>query len=153
MVSIQRSVLVEFSAEQMFNLVASVQEYPQYLPWCGGTKVHTQNAEGMDASILISYAGIHKEFRTFNRYISPHSIELQLLEGPFSELYGSWEFKSLGPNACKVTLNLHYAFASRTLEKIIGPVFGRITNSLVDSFIKEAQKRYDGLSANGTTLN
>jgi ribosome-associated toxin RatA of RatAB toxin-antitoxin module len=67
---------------------------------------------------------------------------MSLLEGPFKHLDGTWRFKPLRADACKVEFDLHYEFSSRVLESIIGPVFNMIANSFVDSFCKRAEAVY-----------
>ncbi|MCL6484280.1 MAG: ubiquinone-binding protein, partial [Janthinobacterium lividum] len=64
------------------------------------------------------------------------------VDGPFKTLDGVWTFKALREDACKIELDLHYEFSSRVLEQIIGPVFGMIANSMVDSFCKRAEAVY-----------
>ncbi|MDO8305224.1 SRPBCC family protein, partial [Herminiimonas sp.] len=70
------------------------------------------------------------------------SMKMSLLEGPFRKLDGAWTFKPLRADACKIEFELHYEFSSRLLEQIIGPVFGMIANSFVDSFCKRAETVY-----------
>jgi ribosome-associated toxin RatA of RatAB toxin-antitoxin module len=126
----------------MFDLVAAVDLYPEFMPWCGGSQIHWQNEQGMQASVTISIAGVKQTFTTHNHHEYPSLIVLELVDGPFSALTGRWEFQSLAPSACKVVFTLNYEFSSRTLEKLIGPVFNRIANSFIDSFSQRADARY-----------
>lgn len=139
---VERSVLVPFSATQMFDLVAQVEKYPEFMPWCGGAVVSDRNERGMQASITIALAGIRQTFTTRNQHDYPNKIELELVEGPFSELTGEWVFLALAPDACKVLFSLNYAFSSRTLEALVGPIFNRIAASFIDSFTQRAQAVY-----------
>ncbi|MCM0036073.1 MAG: type II toxin-antitoxin system RatA family toxin [Burkholderiaceae bacterium] len=136
--SVERSVLVPHSASQMFDLVADVEKYPQFMPWCGGATVSARDAQGMQASITISLAGIKQTFTTRNIHQYPNSIVLQLVDGPFSELTGKWEFISLSEDACKVLFTLNYEFSNRALERLVGPIFNRIATSFIDSFTQRA---------------
>lgn len=140
--SVERSVLVLHSASQMFDLVADVEKYPQFMPWCGGANVSAQDEHGMQASITISLAGIKQTFTTSNKHLYPSCIELELVDGPFSALTGKWEFIALSEDACKVLFTLNYQFSNRTLETLVGPVFNRITSSFIDSFTQRAQVCY-----------
>ena len=140
--SIERSVLVPFSDAQMFKLVAAVDKYPEFMPWCGGSQIHTQDDTGMRASVTIALAGIRQTFTTQNHHEYPRLIELNLVDGPFSALQGRWEFMALSDDACKVLFTLKYQFSSRTLEKLVGPVFNRIASSFIDSFTKRAEDCY-----------
>lgn len=140
--SIERSVLVPFSDAQMFDLVAGVDKYAEFMPWCGGSEIHEQDENGMRASVTIALAGIRQTFTTRNHHEYPRLIELSLVDGPFSALQGRWEFTRLTDQACKVQFSLSYEFSSRTLEKLVGPVFNRIASSFIDSFTKRAEACY-----------
>jgi ribosome-associated toxin RatA of RatAB toxin-antitoxin module len=140
--SVERSVLVPYSASQMFDLVADVEKYPEFMPWCGGATVSAHDAQGMQASITISLAGIKQTFTTRNIHQYPKSIALQLVDGPFSALTGNWEFISLSDDACKVLFTLNYEFSNRALETLVGPIFNRIATSFIDSFTQRAQVCY-----------
>jgi len=140
--SVERSVLVPHSASQMFDLVADVEEYPQFMPWCGGATVSSRDESGMEASITISLAGLKQTFTTRNTHQYPECIELELVDGPFSVLTGKWQFIVLSQDACKVLFTLNYAFSSRTLEALVGPIFNRIATSFIDSFTQRAQVCY-----------
>jgi len=139
---VQRSVLVPHSAAQMFDLVADVEKYPEFMPWCGGAEVRSRDEHGMLASVTISLAGLRQRFTTRNTHDYPRRIDLELVDGPFSALVGHWEFQALADDACKVLFTLEYAFSSRTLEALVGPVFNRIASSFIDSFTKRAQACY-----------
>lgn len=140
---VQRSVLVPYSRAQMFDLVADVAKYPEFMPWCGGASVQSQNEHGMQASITISIAGIRQTFSTRNEHDYPGQITFHLVDGPFSALTGKWEFQELAEDACKVVYTMEYAFSSRALEMVVGPVFNRIASSFIDSFTQRAQVCYE----------
>jgi ribosome-associated toxin RatA of RatAB toxin-antitoxin module len=140
--TVHRSVLVPYSAGQMFKLVADVEKYPEFMPWCGGARVDTRDDGGMQASITISIAGLRQTFTTRNTHVYPDRIDLELVDGPFSMLRGRWEFQPLAEDACKVLFTLEYTFSSRALETLVGPVFNRIASSFIDSFTKRAQTQY-----------
>ncbi|HBT33609.1 MAG TPA: ubiquinone-binding protein [Pusillimonas sp.] len=141
--TVQRSVLVPYTCAQMFDLVAEVDKYPQFMPWCGGASVQSRDEHGMQATITISFAGIRQSFTTRNEHDYPRQITFNLVDGPFSELTGKWEFVELSPDACKVVYTMQYAFANRGLERVVGPVFNRIASSFIDSFTQRAQACYD----------
>ena len=140
MALVQKSVLVNHSAEKMFNLVNQVEHYPEFLPWCGGVVVHERFEKELLASIEINYHGIKQSFATRNTFDVPRQIELQLVRGPFHHLSGRWQFTALSPGACKITFDLSYQFSSRILERLIGPIFDRIANSFVDAFCARADQ-------------
>ena len=110
------------------------------MPWCGGAEVQTRDEHGMQASILISFAGMKQRFTTQHACVSTASICGWWT--PFSSLVGHWEFQPLAEDACKVLFTMEYAFSNRALEMVVGPVFNRIATSFIDSFTKRAQAKY-----------
>jgi ribosome-associated toxin RatA of RatAB toxin-antitoxin module len=142
MALVEKSVLVPHSAEQMFNLVDRVEEYPQFLPWCGGASVSRLNDSTVHATVHIDYHHIKQHFTTENVCTPPHQIDITLQHGPFRHLDGRWRFIPLSDSACKIEFRLHYEFSSKLLEKLVGPVFHYIANSFVDAFIQRAEKVY-----------
>jgi ribosome-associated toxin RatA of RatAB toxin-antitoxin module len=142
MAEVVRSVLVEHSSAAMYALVDAVEEYPRFLPWCGGAQVLRRDAQITRATILIDYHGIRQSFTTENAKRAPEEMQIRLVEGPFRVLDGTWRFVALGEHACKVELRLHYEFSGRILEKLVGPVFNHIANTLVDAFAKRAEQVY-----------
>lgn len=143
MPEVSRSVLVGYSPEQMFALVDRVEDYPGFLPWCGGVTLLQRDAEVTRASILINYHGIRQSFTTENVKRAPAEMRIRLIEGPFRRLEGSWRFTGLADRGCKVELALDYEYSSRILEKLIGPVFNHIASTLVEAFVKRAGQVYE----------
>jgi ribosome-associated toxin RatA of RatAB toxin-antitoxin module len=142
MALVRKSVLVEYSGEQMYTLVNQVDDYPQFLPWCGGVDIHRREERKLVATVVINFHGIRHSFTTENTNTPPTSIVMNLVDGPFRRLDGKWSFKQLRSDACKIDFELHYEFSTRVLEQIIGPVFHMIANSFVDSFCKRAETVY-----------
>lgn len=142
MAEIEKTVLVEYSAEQMFNLVDRVEQYPEFLPWCGGTSVDPQDETTTHATVKINYHYVKHSFTTENKRTPPELIEMTLLDGPFEHLDGYWRFIPLSDEACKIEFRLHYTFSHKFLEKLVGPVFHMIANSFVESFIERADVIY-----------
>jgi ribosome-associated toxin RatA of RatAB toxin-antitoxin module len=136
--SVHKSVLVPYSAEQMFDLVERVEDYPKFLPWCGGARILQQTTEETLAQINIDYHGVRTHFTTANGNQPPGRIVISLRDGPFRRLDGIWQFRALSDSACKVEFELNYEFATPVLERLIGPVFGHIADSFIDAFVKRA---------------
>jgi ribosome-associated toxin RatA of RatAB toxin-antitoxin module len=142
MAVVHKSVLLGYSAQQMFDLVERVEDYPKFLPWCGDVQVKEREGNKLVATIQINYHGVKQSFTTENVNTPPTEMKMTLLEGPFKHLDGTWTFKPLRDDACKIEFDLHYEFSSRILEGLIGPVFNMIANSFVDSFSKRAEVVY-----------
>lgn len=143
---VKKSVLLWYSAQEMYELVTRVKDYPSFLPWCEKAEVLEESGEQMTARLTLRYAGLHHAFTTRNTHVPGRSVVVQLVDGPFSLLEGEWRFSPLspsaGPVACKVELDLRYAFSSAALQTLVSPVFDRIANTLVDSFVKRAEQVY-----------
>jgi len=142
MAEIEKSVLVGYSASQMFTLVDNVADYPKFLPWCGGTSVIPQDETTTHATVKIDYHHVKHSFTTENKRHPPDLIEMTLLDGPFEHLDGHWRFIQLSDDACKIEFRLHYTFSHKLLEMLVGPVFHMIANSFVESFIERADSIY-----------
>ncbi|HET8876375.1 MAG TPA: type II toxin-antitoxin system RatA family toxin [Casimicrobiaceae bacterium] len=137
--AVKKSVLVPYSAAQMFELVDRVELYPQFLPWCGGTQVLEQGENRKTARIDIDYHGVRAHFTTGNVNDPPRSIVVTLKDGPFRHLHGEWRFIALSEHGCKVEFDLAYEFATSLLDRVIGPVFSHIANTFIDAFVKRAE--------------
>ena len=142
MARVEKSVLVAHPPECMFELVDRVEDYPNFLPWCGGTELKLRDEQRTVATIHIAYLGIRQSFTTENLKTRPREMRIRLQDGPFAELEGDWSFIPLGEDACKVEFRLQYMFSSRVLETILAPVFSHITNTFVDAFVRRADEVY-----------
>lgn len=144
MKTVHKSVLLWYSAEEMFALVTDVAHYPAFLPWCDQASVLSEDDTGMTAKVGISFAGIKQAFSTRNRHVADREVAMELVDGPFSQLDGLWTFTPLGEGqrACKVEFTLRYSFANRALAALVGPVFDKIAGSLVEAFVKRAAQVY-----------
>ena len=139
---VHKSVLVPYSAQQMFDLVDDVARYPEFLPWCGGSEVLANHAGGKTARIDINYHGVRAHFTTDNANVAGESIAITLKDGPFRSLNGTWTFRALAPHACKVEFTLTYEFKTHVLEAVVGPVFNHIASTFIDAFVRRAEAVY-----------
>ncbi|MFT3733486.1 MAG: type II toxin-antitoxin system RatA family toxin [Rhodocyclaceae bacterium] len=137
---VRKVVLIEHSASRMFALVDGVEDYPAFLPWCGGSEVLERTDSLTTAVLHVNYHGMRTHFSTRNEKVFPGSMRLNLIEGPFKHLEGEWLFKALGDAACKIEFNLRYEFSSKLLEKALGPVFNHIANTFVEAFVRRANQ-------------
>lgn len=142
---VKKSVLLWYSPREIYDLVTAVEDYPAFLPWCDRAEVLERTPEGMTARLGLHYAGVRHAFTTRNTQLPGERVQMELVDGPFSLLDGTWIFHPLGrPGssavACKIEFDLRYAFASRALELVVSPVFDRIANTFVDAFVKRAEQ-------------
>jgi ribosome-associated toxin RatA of RatAB toxin-antitoxin module len=122
--------------------VTDVARYPEFLPWCDHAAVLATEPDGMKAEVGISFGGIRQTFTTRNTHVPGRRVQLSLIDGPFKQLDGVWNFIPLGEEqACRVELKLSYSFDS-VFGALVGPVFDRIAATLVDAFVKRAEVVY-----------
>ncbi len=138
--NIHKSAIVLHPAQKMFQLVDSVENYPQFLPWCGSTQIIERDNDKTIASIEINYKGLRQTFTTENTKKQNQEMIIKLIDGPFKSLSGEWMFKNLDKDSCQIELKLEYEFSNVILEKLISPVFNMIANTFIDEFIKEANR-------------
>lgn len=145
---VKKSVLLWYSPHEMYALVTGVADYPKFLPWCERAEVLEQHDAGMTARLHLHYAGVRHAFTTRNTHIGDASVEVDLVDGPFSLLEGLWRFVPLAmpgddeAQACRIEFDLRYAFSSKALETVVSPVFDRVANTFVDSFVRRAEDVY-----------
>jgi ribosome-associated toxin RatA of RatAB toxin-antitoxin module len=142
MPQVNRSALVSFSAEQMFNLVNDVERYPEFLPGCAAAQIHESDDSSMKASVEVAKAGIKKTFTTHNQLQFGNTILMELVDGPFKLLRGGWHFTPLDDSACKVELKLDFEFSSKMVEMAFGRVFNELVNNMVSAFTQRAKQVY-----------
>ncbi len=140
--TVKKHVFLHYSAQQMFDLVNDVEDYPNFLPWCSDAQIVEQDDAGLQARIGIHFKGIRQHFSTRNTQQRPTHIHMQLVQGPFKKMTGGWRFVEQGLHACTIDFELHYEFSNPLLNIVIGPVFRHITHTFVDCFVAQAKKRY-----------
>jgi ribosome-associated toxin RatA of RatAB toxin-antitoxin module len=142
MYHVRRTAIVPFSAEQMYALVNDIEAYPEFLPWCSEARVLSRQDHALTASVTMALGRIRQSFSTSNTMQPGRSIAVRLLEGPFRQLEGGWEFIPAGDQACEVRLDMGFEFKTRVLEFTLGKAFGQIVNSLMAAFTRRAHHVY-----------
>ncbi len=144
-------MLLWYAPHELYQLVVDVEKYPQFLPWCERAEVLSRDDEGQTARLHLAYAGVRQTFTTRNVQVADRSVGIGLVDGPFSLLDGLWQFVPLplpagdgstANDACRIEFELRYRFANAVLELAISPVFDRIADTLVDSFVRRAEQVY-----------
>jgi ribosome-associated toxin RatA of RatAB toxin-antitoxin module len=141
---VKRSALVRHSADQMFELVADVESYPEFLPWCRSTRLLSRTETELCGELEVSRMGIHQTFSTCNSLEPGRRMGIELREGPFRKLQGGWVFTPLREDACKIELELDFEFSGKLINTAFGAVFSQIANTLVETFCKRADEVYGG---------
>jgi ribosome-associated toxin RatA of RatAB toxin-antitoxin module len=142
MIVIQKSALVPYSAEQMYDLVNDIESYPKFLPWCADVQLLSKNRESLVATIVVSKGALKQAFTTLNAMEEGQRIEMNLVEGPFKRFKGLWRFDPLEAKGCEVSFHLNFEFSRGLIGLAFGRTFSQLANSLVDAFCQQAQERY-----------
>lgn len=139
---IQRSALLPYPAQALYDLVNDVASYPQFLPWCSAAQVLESSPSKMRATLKVGKAGISQQFTTCNTLVPGESIEMKLEQGPFRSLHGVWSFQALNESACKITLDLSFEYSGALVKATLGPLFNQAATTMVDAFCQRAKQLY-----------
>ena len=142
MTDISRSALLPYSAQQVFELINDVSAYPQFMDGCVGAQIISHRADAMEARLDLAKAGLQYSLTTRNRLDPPHSVVMELVDGPFEQFSGRWSLKALGDNACKVNLDLHFTLHSKVLSNAVKTLFNPMADNLVDALVKRAHQLF-----------
>ncbi|MBM3341047.1 MAG: type II toxin-antitoxin system RatA family toxin [Betaproteobacteria bacterium] len=142
MPEVSKTVIVPYTPAQMFDLVDDVEAYPSFLPWCTGSTLLARDESMTRAMLNVGFRGVKQHFSTENRKSGHSEITMKLIEGPFRALDGHWRFSNLNGKGCKIEFKLAYEFSSRILATLVGPVFSHIADTMVDAFVKRADRLY-----------
>ena len=143
LMKISRSALLPYSAENMYNVVADIASYPEFLNWCKGTKIVSETPDEVVAELIIAYGVLDFSFSTRNIMAKDQSIQLSLVDGPFSDLQGEWTFTSLDKQACKVALEMDFVFENSLTHKVFSGVFQKVVSKQLEAFQKRAQSLFE----------
>ena len=130
-----------YSAEQMFDLVADVDRYPAFLPWCVGAKVRSRTETELVADLTIGFGPFRESFTSRVQLERPNKATVKYEDGPFRYLNNQWTFKP-DPSGCEVNFFVDFEFRSRLLQSAIGVVFNEAVRRMVNAFLKRARDVY-----------
>lgn len=146
MLKIKKSVITAHTPAQIYALVSDIENYNNYLPWCSKSAVLSQQGNEIVGRVDIEYLKIKTHFTTKNKNTLNEKIEFSLVDGPFKEFKGCWQFIPLGENGCKIEFQLDYQFSNPIIAKLVGAVFDFAIKNIVESFIKKANTIYPRLT-------
>jgi ribosome-associated toxin RatA of RatAB toxin-antitoxin module len=142
MITISRSALLPYSCEQMFALINDIESYPRFMKGCTGAEILQRDAAHVTARLDLGKAGLHYALTTRNTLTPPASMDMELLDGPFSHFCASWNFRALGEKACKAELNMEFEFSSGLLDMPLRKLFESTSRDLVDAVCRQAEIVY-----------
>ncbi|PLK25851.1 type II toxin-antitoxin system RatA family toxin [Novosphingobium sp. TH158] len=140
-----------FSAAQMFDLVADVGRYGEFLPWVVATRVRSDSEDEMIADMLVGFSAIREKFASRVIKRRPHSIEVIYLDGPLKDLDNKWQFRDLPEGGCEVDFSVQFSFRSALFEKLAGQYFDKAFRKMVAAFEKRAEELYGSSSSSATS--
>lgn len=142
MVTISRSALVEYSAQQMFDLINDIEAYPQFMSGCIASEVLKKSDAEVEARLTLGKSGFQQSFVTRNELNPPELMVMRFVEGPFSSFEGRWGFQALSDTACKVSLDLEFEFSSPIIAMTVGKWFEETAGKQVDALCRRADEIY-----------
>lgn len=140
---VERSALVPFTRQQMFDLVNDVESYPEFVPGCMNASILDRGDDWLEARLELSKVGFKHAFVTRNTLYEPERTHLTLVEGPFHHLEGEWDFQALSDSASKVTFWLEFEFKNRLLAMAATKLFEHIASEQVDAMVQRARQIYN----------
>jgi coenzyme Q-binding protein COQ10 len=132
---------VAYRPDQLFDLVADVGRYPEFLPWCVGARVRTRTDTELVADLTIGFGPFRESFTSRVQLNRPTEIQVRYEDGPFRYLNNNWRF-SADPRGCKVAFFVEFEFRSRLLQAAIGVVFNEAVRRMVNAFLRRARTIY-----------
>lgn len=134
--------LLPYTAEQLFDLVADVERYPEFLPWCIGARIREKQGNTITADLLIGFKMVRERFTSRVVLDHPRVIDVSYTDGPFRYLNNHWAFIPQSPNGCIIDFYVDFEFRSRLLQKIIEVLFNEAVKRMVGAFETRARQLY-----------
>jgi coenzyme Q-binding protein COQ10 len=136
-----------YTPEQMFDLVADVGRYGEFLPWVSAVRVRSDSETEMVADLIVGFKGLRETFSSRVGKQRPHHIRVDYLEGPLKHLHNDWQFRPDGEGGCLVDFEVDFTFKSRVFEMLAGQVFDRALRMMINAFEQRAAVLYGDSSA------
>jgi coenzyme Q-binding protein COQ10 len=133
--------ILRYTPEQLFDMVADVRRYPEFLPWCVGARVISRKDDELIADLTIGFKMFRETFRSSVTLERPHHVHVRYLTGPFRYLNNHWRFHA-HPQGTEVDFFVDFEFKSRLLQAVIGTVFNEAVRLMVRSFERRAMQLY-----------
>ena len=134
--------VLPYSTCQVFDMVADVAAYPDFLPWCIATRIRSVDEKQLVADMVIGFKMFREQFTSRVELNGPNSIEVEYEDGPFKYLKNSWIFETDENGHCLVDFSVEFEFRSQILEMAIGNIFSEAVHRMVSAFEKRAETLY-----------
>ena len=133
--------LMPYTQKQLFDMVADVESYPEFLPWCMDARVYNIKDGQFDADLIIGFKAFKERFTSRVTLDCPNGLDVNYIKGPMRELYNHWRFVK-ADGGTMVDFEVNFEFKSKLLGKLIGPVFGEATERMIGAFETRAKALY-----------
>lgn len=130
-----------YTPEQLFNLVADIERYPEFLPWCVGVRILRREENAVYADLMVGFKMVREVYTSKVIFDRTEGIDVEYQKGPFKHLINNWKFKKSG-QGCEVEFFIDFEFRSKILRGIIGPFFGEAVNKMIGAFEERAKVVY-----------
>ena len=147
MAGVQERRVLPYSAEQMFDLVADVARYQEFLPWVAATRVRSNGDHEMIADMLVGFKNLREKFTSKVTKTRPERIEVQYLDGPMRDLDNVWLFRPLDDQSCEINFSVSFSFRNALFEKLAGQYVDRAFRKMVAAFETRAEDLYGSSSS------
>ncbi|KQS04864.1 cyclase [Sphingomonas sp. Leaf357] len=138
-----------YSCEQMFDLVADVGRYAEFLPWVTAIRVRSNSTTELVADMIVGFKGLRETFTSKVEKQRPSGIKVDYLDGPLKYLRNDWVFRPDGDSGCFVDFTVDFAFKNRVFEMLAGQVFGAALRKMIGAFEERAAVLYGASAASG----
>jgi len=131
-----------YRPDQLFDLVAEIERYPEFLPWCRAARIRKREGDVIFADLVIGWKMIRESFTSRVTLQKPGRIDVSYHEGPFKYLNNHWTFEPLPGGGCRIDFYVDFEFRSRVLQKLIGVLFNEAVRRMVHAFEERARALY-----------
>lgn len=131
-----------YSPEQMFDLVADVRSYPEFLPWVAGIRVRSDSDTEMVADMIVGFKGLSESFTSRVRKVRSESVHVDYLDGPLKHLSNDWKFRPDGEGGVLIDFEVDFAFKNKLFEMIAGQMFDKALRKMIGAFEGRAADLY-----------
>jgi coenzyme Q-binding protein COQ10 len=142
---------LKWSAEQMYDLVADVQRYAEFLPWVVGTRVKSDSETEMIADMLVGFSALREKFTSRVMKTRPSEIRVEYIDGPLKRLENDWTFSSNPNGGCTIGFSVDFTFRNAIFERLAGQYLDAAFRKMVAAFEKRAEQLYG--SSNSSAVN
>ena len=152
MPAIHEQRTMPYSAEQMFDLVADVARYAEFLPWVAATRVRSDDGREMIADMLVGFKSLREKFTSKVDKVRPDEIRVHYLDGPMRDLDNVWQFRALDDGSCEVDFSVRFSFRTPLFEKLAGQYVDKAFRKMVAAFELRAAALYGNSSSSATSV-